>query len=153
MKKKHENLSTGFNEVTRRAALFAERATVATLQVSPYTCTQIRDGVKTERKHTADDVQTAFLGYLKEQGVKHEVIARNGEDGTLVFAVAKEKDLEAANIRGVVNAYFSDGREVALSFQAYYHEDAGIGSGVKNALLKPFDKTRREVSRAVKNLR
>ncbi|MBI1214433.1 MAG: hypothetical protein GC185_01280 [Alphaproteobacteria bacterium] len=147
-----KSLKSDFDKARARAELFAEQAMVVTLgmgaaSVTTTTTAPGGEPVVEKKSYEPKEMQAEFLDYLKERGIGHAVILQ--DDNILTFAVKREKDLEAEGIRGVVRDFFSGGRQIAMSFEAYYQKSDSTFE-IKNAFLKPFSKTRRDVSRAVK---
>ncbi|MBI1214434.1 MAG: hypothetical protein GC185_01285 [Alphaproteobacteria bacterium] len=163
MKKKSQS---DFNAAVRkRANLFAEQAMVVTLGIRG---THVMPGLLADRGETIEPLvsggsasvqdkdgydpqklQNAFLDFLARRGVNYAVVEQ--KDETLTFAVKRTGDFDNAPIRGLVSEFFTGGKRLALLSEGY-REKYVPAAKAKNALLKPFSKTRRDVARALKGL-
>jgi hypothetical protein len=129
-----KHLSADFNDLVKRADLFAEQAMVATI------------GFKGDG---AAQTMSDFIAFLEDRNIAHQVLSR--QDNRLTFVVAREKDLEAEFIRGQVAGFFSGARKDAKDFEGYYQK-FNSAREMEEALPRPLDKDRRAVRQLVQKL-
>ncbi|TVQ83213.1 MAG: hypothetical protein EA357_06950 [Micavibrio sp.] len=144
-------MKTDFEKAVKKAELFAEQAMVVTLsftEVSTKSTVTHRDGTQevSEKHFKPEELREAFLDYLKQEKIPHAVILK--EPHSLSLAMPRETKEGEKSARAAVNAFFKGGRQAALAMQAYYQK-YDSQAALKNTLLSPFSKTRREVNRAV----
>lgn len=129
-----KDMQKDFMRAIERADLFAEQAMVATLGFDPAAA-------------QATAQQNAFLTHLRAQGVGHEKIYQAQD--VLTFAVAREKDLEAENIRRTVTRFFAKQENSALTSQAYYQK-YDSDAAMKADTPRREGAVRRRIARIVK---
>jgi hypothetical protein len=141
-------MKNDFQRAAAKIRLFEEQATVVTVSFNKANVKKtINDVVVQDEKLVPSDVQNSFLSFLNNRSLKHEVIVR--DKNTLIFAVAKENYYE---IGKAMDDFFSGNYSLARGFTCIAQSSFDTIADLKNDLLKPFSRTRREVSKAVAKL-
>ncbi len=145
-------MKSDFEKAVKKADLFAEQAMVVTLGFAESsiksTVTHADGTQEVDEKHfKPEELREAFLAYLKRENIPHAVILK--EPQSLSLAMPREMAEGEKNARAAVSGFFNqEGRLTALTMEAYYQK-FDSRAALKNTLLSPFSKTRREVNRAV----
>jgi len=143
-------MKNDFKKAVKKADLYAEQAMVVTLGFSDVKVTNKttdKNGtvLDLEEKHYKPaELCTAFLKYLKDENIPHEVLLVNKDNLTVVLP--REKEEGEKNARAVVAGFFKNGGRIALSLEAYY-QAFDPHTEVKNKILSPFSPLRREVAK------
>ena len=133
-----------FAKAVEKANLYAEQPMVVTLSFSDVAVkskTTDKNGkvLTAEEKHYKPaELCTAFLKYLKDENIPHEVLLVNADN--LTFVLAREKEPGEKNARAVVDGFFKDGGRIALSSEAYYQ--------APEACMEPADVIRKILAKA-----
>ena len=142
-------------KVARKIELYAEQAMVVSIAFNKASATytqHTKEGAIVQKKTAVEPaaLQDEFLAALRAQKIPYEVIAR--DENHLVFATSRAEDFSQSRIQKHVNDFFAKApRALAAGSQSYYQRyDSSFAA--TDALLKPFSKTRREVSRIAKGL-
>lgn len=144
-------MKSDFESAVEKARLYSEQAVVVTLSFSNVEVSETlkdKDGNILEDSHevyTPESMAEGFLTYLADEKIPYAVIMQN--ENSLTLALPREDDedeYKADNARKIVAGYFKDGRQVALSSEAYIQKSP---DPVKNKLLSPMSATRREVNK------
>jgi len=150
-------MKSDFDKAILKAELFATRAVVVTLSFQDVLIkskTTKVDGteIKDTFQISADTIGEEFLDYLNDQKIPHAVIYN--DKSSLTFALPREEDggfFKNNEARKVVAGFFNSKRQNAIASEAYYQTTDSF-EHVKNTILSPFSKTRRDVNKAVKKL-
>jgi len=141
-------MKNDFQRAAAKIRLFEEQATVVTVSFNEASVKETLNGVVIrDEKLLPPDVQNSFLSFLNNRPLKHEVIVR--DKNTLVFAVAKGNFDE---IGKAMDDFFSGNYSLAQGFTCIAQSSFDAIDELKNDILKPFSRTRREVSKAVAKL-
>lgn len=148
-------MESELKKIARKIELYAEQAMVVSIAFNKASATytqSTKEGVVVQKKTAVEPaaLQEEFLAALRAQKIPYEVIAR--DDNHLVFATSRAEDFSQSPIQKQVNDFFAKApRALAAGAQSYYQRyDSSFT--YTDALLKPFSKTRREVSRIAKGL-
>lgn len=140
-----------FAKAVEKADLYAELAMVVTLSFSDVKVTNKTMDKNSpvpavaEKHYKPAELCTAFLKYLTDENIPHEVLLVNKDN--LTFVLAREEEPGEKNARAVVDGFFrKNGGRIALSSEAYY-QAFDSHTKIKNKLLSPVSPLRREVTR------
>ncbi|TNE33000.1 MAG: hypothetical protein EP349_00415 [Alphaproteobacteria bacterium] len=144
-----------FQKAIEKANLYAEQAMVVTLSFADVAIEETlktRDGniIEHDKQHYKPaETGAAFLKYLADEKIPHVLIHQ--ADDHLTIALAREElappgEAGEENARAVVAGFFKDGKQIALTSEAYYQKEVSHAE-IKNRLLSPVSPLRREVAR------
>lgn len=141
--------------VARKIELYAEQAMVVSIAFNKAAATytqRTREGVIVQKKTAVEPMalQDKFLASLRAQKIPFEVIAR--DDNHLVFATSRAEDFSQNRIKKHVNEFFMKAPHILAAGQQSYYQRYDSSFSAADALLKPFSKTRRDVSRIAREL-
>lgn len=144
-------MKSDFDKAIEKARLYSEQAVVVTLSFSNVKVSGTlsdKDGNLLEDNHkeyTPESMTAGFLDYLEDEKIPHAIILQDGNSLTLALPREDDEDeYKADRAREIVAGYFKDGRQVALSSEAYIQKSPDT---VKNTLLSPVSAARREVNK------
>jgi ABC-type enterochelin transport system substrate-binding protein len=148
-------MESEFKKIARKIELYAEQAMVVSIDFNKASATytqSTKEGVVVQNKTAVEPaaVQEEFLAALRAQKIPYEVIAR--DDNQLVFATSRAEDFSQSPIQKQVNDFFAKAPRALASGSQSYYQKYDSSFAYTDALLKPFSKTRREVSRIAKGL-
>ncbi len=148
-------MESEFKKIARKIELYAEQAMVVSIAFNKASATytqSTKEGVVVQNKTAVEPaaVQEEFLAALRAQKIPYEVIAR--DDNQLVFATSRAEDFSQSPIQKQVNDFFAKAPRALASGSQSYYQKYDSSFAYTDALLKPFSKTRREVSRIAKGL-